>query len=294
MAERQSQCFQRATWSLAHGCSLELGPKGLLMAIVNVTPDSFSDGGQFRAAVDAVAYARTCLANGAAIVDIGGESTRPGAEPVSADEEQARVLPVIAALSADKIGILSVDTYRARTAEAAILAGAHIINDVYGLHREPDIANVAAATGAGLCITHTGRGRQKHSDVIEDQRVFFEAALTIAEKAGVKPEQIVLDPGFGFNKETADENLELMQRFAQLLDFGRPLLVGTSRKRFLGAVTGQSAQHRDAATAATTALLRLKGAALFRVHDVAINRDALAVTDAMMGFDTSLAMESNP
>ena len=131
---------------------------------------------------------------------------------------------------------------------------------------------------------HTGRGREKLADVIADQKVFFERSLEIAVRAGVKNGQIVLDAGFGFNKETADENLELMQRFEELHEFGFPIMAGTSRKRFLGHVTGHPAEKRDVATAATTALLRLKGAALFRVHDVAINRDALAVTDAMMAF----------
>lgn len=273
--------FQRFRWQLAHGRALELGPRGVLMAIINVTPDSFSDGGRFADATAAVAAATRALADGAAILDIGGESTRPDAAPVAAAEEQARILPVIEMLARETDAIISVDTYRAETARLAVEAGAHIVNDVHGLQREPAIAEVAAETGAGLCIMHTGRDRQKLGDVVEDQFHFLSRSLQIAAEAGVARDRIVLDPGYGFAKD-ADENLELMARFAELHRFGQPILVGTSRKRFLGAVTGREAHDRDAATAATTALLRAAGAAVFRVHDVAFNRDALAMADAML------------
>jgi len=273
--------FQPFRWRLAHGRSLELGPRGVLMAIINVTPDSFSDGGRFTDADAAVAAALRAVEEGAEILDIGGESTRPDAKPVSAEEERARVMPVIAALAGETEAIISIDTYRADTARLAVEAGAHTVNDVHGLQREPAIASVAAETGAGLCIMHTGRGREKLGDVIEDQFHFLDRSLEIAAKAGVRREQIVLDPGFGFAKDT-DENLELIGRFEELHRFALPLLVGTSRKRFVGAVTGREAQARDVGTAATTALLRAQGAAIFRVHDVAINRDALAMADAML------------
>jgi len=273
--------FDPFDWRLAHGRHLELGPRGLLMAIVNVTPDSFSDGGRFDSADRAVAQAILCLEVGADIVDIGGESTRPDAAPVTAAEEQDRILPVIEALAATTDAIISVDTYRAETARLAVAAGAHIVNDVHGLQREPGIARVAAETGAGLCIMHTGRDRQKLPDVMEDQYLFLGRSLEIAREAGVAREAMVLDPGFGFAKDT-DENLELMARFGELFGYELPLLAGTSRKRFVGAVTGRDADARDIATAATTALLRVAGAAVFRVHDVAINRDALAMADAML------------
>ncbi|HJS60726.1 MULTISPECIES: dihydropteroate synthase [Ensifer] len=273
--------FQKFSWKLAHGRSLELGPRGVLMAIVNVTPDSFSDGGRFIDAVAAAAQGVRCLQEGALILDIGGESTRPDAATVSAEEEQARILPVISALSRDTDALISVDTYRASTARLAVEAGAHIVNDVHGLQREPGIATVAADTGAGLCIMHTGRDRQKLADVIDDQFHFLERSLEIAEAAGVTRDHIVLDPGFGFAKGT-DENLELMARFAELHRFELPFLVGTSRKRFVGAVSGREAGDRDVATAATTALLRAAGASIFRVHDVANSRDALAMADAML------------
>ncbi len=214
------------------------------MAIINVHPDSFSDGGRFADPDAAVRAALRALEAGAEILDIGGESTRPDAKPVSADEEQARVLPVIAAIARQSRAVISVDTYRAETARLAVHAGAHIVNDVHGLQREPAIAAVAAETGAGLCIMHTGRDREKLSDVIEDQFHFLERSLQIAADAGVARERVVLDPGFGFAKDT-NENLELMARFRALPWVRRPLLVGTSRKRFVGAVT---AERRKTAT----------------------------------------------
>ncbi|MDK4703624.1 dihydropteroate synthase [Rhizobium sp. CNPSo 4062] len=252
------------------------------MAIVNVTPDSFSDSGHYEAVDAAVAHALACVEDGAAIIDIGGESTKPGAAVVNASEEQGRVLPVIEALRGRTDALISVDTYRADTARLAIGAGAHIVNDVFGLQREPDIATVAAQTGAGLCIMHTGRERQKLPDAIDDQLFFLNRSLEIAAASGVDRQTIVLDPGFGFAKENAEENLELMTRFNALLRFELPLLVGTSRKRFVGTITGRDAADRDVGTAATSAILRLQGAAIFRVHNVAINRDALAVADAIL------------
>ncbi|MGX5668094.1 dihydropteroate synthase [Rhizobium daejeonense] len=278
-------------WHLAHGRSLLLGEKGRLMAIVNVTPDSFSDGGRHFSVDKAVEHALSCIVEGADILDIGGESTRPGGDPVSAAEEQDRVVPVIERLAKETDALISIDTYRAETARVAVAAGAHIVNDVFGLQREPDIAEVAANTGAGLCIMHTGRDRTKLADVIADQLAFLERSLEIAAAGGVSREAITLDPGFGFAKETAEENFELMARLEEVSALGYPLLVGTSRKRFLGTVTGREPMDRDAATAATTALLRLNGASVFRVHNVAINRDALRVADAMMAAGRKAARE---
>lgn len=271
----------RKTWLLAHGRHLDLGPKAQVMGVLNVTPDSFSDGGRFASVDAALAQAHRMAGDGAAIVDVGGESTRPGAEAVTPLEEQRRVLPVIEALAAEKTCLISVDTYHEETARLAVAAGAHIVNDVWGLQREPGIARVAAETGAGLVIMHTGRDREKLADVIADQFAFLNRSLEIADASGVARERIVLDPGFGFAKD-ADENLDLMARFGELDAFGLPLLAGTSRKRFVGHVTGREAEQRDAGTAATSVILRLKGADLFRVHDVAINVDALAFADAML------------
>jgi dihydropteroate synthase len=268
-------------WQLAHGRTLELGSEARIMGVINVTPDSFSDGGLHLAADNAVAAARAMAVAGAAIIDVGGESTRPGAQAIDAAEEQRRVLPVIEALAGDPDIILSIDTYRAETARVAVAAGAHIVNDVWGLQKDAAMAEVAARTGAGLVVMHTGRERTKLPDVIADQFAFLRRSIELALGAGVKDAQIVLDPGFGFAKEPR-ENIEIMARFAELSGLGFPFLVGTSRKRFLGHFTGRDIGERDVATAATSVLLRLKGASVFRVHDVAGNRDALRIADAML------------
>lgn len=271
-----------ACWKTAHGRSLALSGRGLIMGIVNTTPDSFSDGGRYAGADAALAHALALAAEGADIVDIGGESTRPGAAAVSAPEEQDRVLPVVERLSRESPVLISVDTYRAETARLAVEAGAHIVNDVFGLQKDPAMAGVVAASGAGVCIMHTGREREKLADVIADQHAFLGRSLERAAEAGVGRERIVLDPGFGFAKDLA-ENMELMARFGELAAFGLPLLAGTSRKRFVGALTGrEDPQERDGGTAATTVILRLAGAAVFRVHNVAATRDALAVADAFL------------
>ncbi|MFD2258523.1 dihydropteroate synthase [Chelativorans composti] len=270
-------------WQLAHGKRLVLGPSSVLMGILNVTPDSFSDGGEYIDPEKAVAHAREMIAQGAAIIDVGGESTRPGATEVTPEEEQRRVLPVIETLAAEGNCIISVDTYRAETARKAVAAGAHIVNDVHGLQREPDIAHIAAETGAGLVIMHTGRGREdeKRPDVIEDQFVFLRRSLEIAHEAGVKDSQIVLDPGFGFAKDR-EEDLSLMARTGELHALGYPLLIGTSRKRMIGHLAGDDRLARDVGTSATSVILRLQGAHVFRVHNIPFNRDALAFADAVL------------
>ncbi|WP_084686532.1 dihydropteroate synthase [Rhizobium nepotum] len=252
------------------------------MAIVNATPDSFSDGGRYLAVDAAFSHALTCVEEGADIIDIGGESTRPGAAGVTEGEEQDRVLPVIERLRRETDVLISVDTYRASTARLAIAAGAHIVNDVFGLQKDGEMAGVIAAARAGVCIMHTGRDRQKRADVIEDQFEFLNHSLDIAEDAGIARDGIVLDPGFGFAKDE-HENVELMARFGELAAFGLPVLAGTSRKRFIGSLTGRdAAEERDIGTAATTVILRLAGAAIFRVHNVAATRDTLAIADAVL------------
>ncbi|CAB4327614.1 dihydropteroate synthase [Brucella sp. 191011898] len=269
-------------WQLAHERSLHLGKTAIIMGVLNVTPDSFSDGGRYNDLDRAIAAAETMLEEGATIVDVGGESTRPGATAVDAQTEASRVVPVIRELVRRFDCIISVDTYRASTARLAVEAGAHIVNDVWGLQREPEIAQLARETGAGLVIMHTSRDRLTNPDVIEDQFMFLNRSLKIAGDAGIEPSRIVLDPGFGFGKER-DEDIALMARMSELQSFGFPLLVGTSRKRFVGAMTGQADPlNRDIGTAATSVALRLAGADIFRVHNVAFNRDALAVADAIL------------
>ncbi|MDR6430931.1 dihydropteroate synthase [Brucella pseudogrignonensis] len=269
-------------WQLAHGRSLQLGSKSVIMGILNVTPDSFSDGGKHIELDNALAAAKTMLDEGATIIDVGGESTRPGAAKVDAETEAARVVPIIRALTENFGCIISIDTYRASTARLAVEAGAHIVNDVWGLQKEPEIAQVAKETGAGLVIMHTSRDRETDADVIADQFAFLNKSLEIAGRAGINASNITLDPGFGFGK-SQDEDIALMARMEELQRFGYPLLVGTSRKRFIGAMTGQAEPlQRDAGTAATSVALRLVGADIFRVHNVAFNRDALAVADAIL------------
>lgn len=269
-------------WQLAHGRSLQLGSKSVIMGILNVTPDSFSDGGKHIELDNAVAAAKTMLDEGATIIDVGGESTRPGAAKVDAETEAARVVPIIRALTEQFGCIISIDTYRASTARLAVEAGAHIVNDVWGLQKEPEIAQVAKETGAGLVIMHTSRDRETDADVIADQFAFLDRSLEIAGRAGINASNITLDPGFGFGK-SQDEDIALMAHMEELQRFGYPLLIGTSRKRFIGAMTGQAEPlQRDAGTAATSVALRLAGADIFRVHNVAFNRDALAVADAIL------------
>jgi len=268
------------TWQVGHGRQMMLGDRACIMGILNVTPDSFSDGGRYEGFEAAVEAALQMAAEGADIIDIGGESTRPGATPVTPEEEQRRILPVIAALAARSDVLISVDTYRSETARLAVAAGAHIVNDVFGAQKDRGIATVAAETGAGLCLMHTGREREKLADVIADQFLFLEESLRIAVEAGVDREKIVLDPGFGFAKD-GPENMVLIARMDELLALGFPLLVGTSRKRFVRGAIGREDPQPDYATAATSVLLRERGADIFRVHNVPASRDALAIADAM-------------
>ena len=267
--------FVPRRWTVGHGRSLETGPRALIMGILNVTPDSFSDGGRFADTQSAVAQALAMIGAGADVVDIGGESTKPGAEPVDAATEQARIRAIATG------AILSVDTWRAETARLAIAAGAHVVNDVWGLQKDPEMAGLVASTGSGLVIMHTGRERQRDRDVVADQLAFLGQSLAAANSAAVPHSAIFLDPGFGFAKDH-DENLELLARLDRLNALGYPLLTGTSRKRFIGHVTGREAPDRDIGTVATSVVARMKGSAMFRVHDVAANRDALAIADAVI------------
>ena len=280
MTELSQNPFAERRLKLAHGEALTLGPKAVIMGILNVTPDSFSDGGRYGSLDAAMEEAGKMAEEGAAIIDVGGESTRPGADAVSEAEEQDRVLPVIEAL-AKKGLLISIDSYRPATAKLAIEAGAHMINDVWGFQKDAALATVAAETGAGCCAMHTGRERDKLEDVIEDQFHYFRETLDILTKAGIGEDRILLDPGYGFAKD-ADENLELLVRTEELLTLGYPVMTGTSRKRFVGHFTGQPVDNRDTGTAATSVVARMKGSAVFRVHNVAVNRDALAIADAII------------
>lgn len=264
------------------GARLRLGRTARLMGILNVTPDSFSDGGRFDAPPAALAQARRMLAEGADIIDIGGESTRPGAAEVTASDELARVLPAIAALRADGITApISIDTYKAEVADRAVAAGATIINDVYGLQRQPEVAAVAAQHGLPLVVMHWDKARDTGRDVMAELARYFDVTLGIADKAGVARENIVLDPGFGFAKSLRD-NYEILRRLPELVALGFPVLVGTSRKSMIGKLLDVPADERLAGTVATSVLGFTAGAHIFRVHDIRPNRDALRVAEAAL------------
>jgi dihydropteroate synthase len=257
-----------------------------IMGVVNVTPDSFSDGGLFLDPDAAIRHGLELSAEGATILDIGGESTRPGAEPVSAEEELRRVLPVIGGLVAAGTGAqISIDTSKASVAAEALRAGATIVNDVTALRGDPDMGSVVATGGAALCLMHmlgdprTMQEHPRYDDVVGEVRAFLEERMDVAIAAGVPRDRIVLDPGIGFGKTVA-HNLELLRRLDELVAMGRPVLIGTSRKSFLGRITGRDVDHRLAGTIATNVLAYTRGAQIFRVHEVAPIVDALRVAVA--------------
>ena len=257
-----------------------------IMGVVNVTPDSFSDGGAFDDAEIAVAHGLRLVAEGAAIVDVGGESTRPGAEPVAAEEERERVLPVVAGLAGS--ARVSIDTMKLAVAEAAVDAGATYVNDVTAFRHDPELAGLVADRGLDCCLMHmlgeprTMQKDPRYGDVVDDVKAFLEERMRAAVAAGVPEERIQLDPGIGFGK-TLEHNLELLRRLDELVALGRPVVIGTSRKTFLGRITGRDVTERVHATVATSVLAFERGARVFRVHDVAATADALAVTAATFG-----------
>jgi dihydropteroate synthase len=258
----------------------------LLMGVVNVTPDSFSDGGRFLEPSAAVAHGARLAEEGAAILDIGGESTRPGAEPVGAEEELRRVVPVVEGLAAAGTGSqLSIDTSKAAVARAALDAGASYVNDVTAFRADPAIAGLVAERNAECCLMHmlgqprTMQEDPRYEDVVSDVKAFLERRLAFAVGEGVPEERVTLDPGIGFGK-TLDQNLELLRRLEEIVAIGRPVMIGTSRKSFLGKLTGRDVDDRLAGTIATNVLAYARGASVFRVHDVAPVRDALAVAAA--------------
>ncbi len=276
------------SWSVGHNKSIYLGKTAVLMGILNVTPDSFSDGGEHSSLQDAISHAQKMFSEGAKIIDIGGESTRPGFDEITLKDEQERVLPVVKQLNLMENVLLSIDTYHVETARLALMEGANIINDIWGLQKEPEMAALVAEERAGIIIMHNSRHRNIHPDIIEDQKFFFDKSLEIAKKSGIPDDNIVLDPGFGFGKDFRT-NLALLDRASELAMFGFPMLAATSRKRFLGTITGHSEpKMRDIATSATSVLLRKAGFSIFRVHNIAANRDALAVVDALSDVENSV------
>jgi dihydropteroate synthase len=261
------------------------------MGVVNVTPDSFSDGGQFLDADAAVEHGLRLTAEGADILDVGGESTRPGADPVSEDEELGRVVPVIERLASGGRARLSIDTTKVAVARAALDAGASLVNDVSAFRFDPGMAALVAETGVGCCLMHmlgkprTMQEAPRYDDVVSEVKAFLEERLAFAVSEGVDEERVWLDPGIGFGK-TVEHNLELLRRLDEIVAIGRPVVVGTSRKSFLGKLAGgRDEGERLPGTIATNVLALERGASVFRVHDVAQNADALAVAAATVRTD---------
>lgn len=268
---------------------LDLSRRGLVMGILNATPDSFSDGGSFMAPEAACAHGMWLLEQGADIIDVGGESTRPGAESVPADEELRRVIPVIRGLRARTSGLISIDTSKASVAAGALDAGADIVNDISGLRGDPSMAALLSRSAAGVVLMHM-RGEPRnmqlkptYDDVVGEVGEFFRQALATAVASGIDPMRIVLDPGIGFGK-TPEHNRQLLAALSSFMNFGRPLLVGVSRKSFLGWVTGtREIPDRHWPGVAMTSYSRERGARIVRVHDPKAHSEALRMTEAILG-----------
>ncbi len=259
----------------------------VLMGVVNVTPDSFSDGGLYLDPEAAIGHGEELARAGAAILDVGGESTRPGAEAVGVEEELRRVGPVVAGL-AGGAATISIDTSKAAVAAAALAAGAEIVNDVTALRGDPEMASLCAERGATVVLMHmagsprTMQDAPAYDDVVAEVKAFLAERVEVAIGAGIAAERIWLDPGIGFGK-TAEHNLELLRRLGELRELGRPLVVGTSRKSFIGRVDGSGAGERLGGTVASSVLAAAEGAAVLRVHDVAEMSQAMAVATAVLG-----------
>lgn len=257
-----------------------MGRSPLLMGIVNVTPDSFSDGGQFFDDRAAVHHGLELAAHGADLLDVGGESTRPGSQPVALDEELRRVIPVVEGLAGETQVPISIDTTKAEVARRALAAGAAIVNDISGLTFDSEMTPVCRDTGAGVICMHmrgtpqTMQDDPRYDNVVEDVREFLHRRLEQMEQQGIPRERVVIDPGVGFGK-TAQHNLELLSQIRRLRDLGRPVLIGHSRKRFLKAVLGRRVEERNCGTLGVAIAVAMQGADILRVHDVAATRDAL-------------------
>lgn len=260
---------------------LDYGKKTYIMGILNVTPDSFSDGGDFINIDIAVNHAKEMIKLGADMIDLGGESTRPGHEFVSAEKEISRIIPVIKRLKQEINVPISIDTYKSEVAEEALKLCVDMINDVWGLTYDGKMADIIAKYDAEVCIMHNQEGTNYDKDIIKAIKEFLQNSIDMALKAGVKKEKIVLDPGIGFGK-TYEQNIEVLKRLDELKDLGYPILLGTSRKSFLGKILqGVSPKERVNATVATTVLGVKDGVDIVRVHDVKENKEAAMVADAI-------------
>jgi dihydropteroate synthase len=259
-----------------------VGARPVLMGIVNVTPDSFSDGGSFFTPAAALAQARKLAADGADIIDVGAESTRPGHTPVSPQEEWARLEPFLARLVAEAGVPVSIDTYKAETARRALRRGVALVNDVWGLQRDPDMARVVAGAGAGVVIMHNRDGVDAGLDIVAEMRCFFERSLDIARRAGVSERRILLDPGIGFGK-SREQNYAALRGIPELLRLGFPLLVGVSRKSLFRDLPDGLMNGRLVGTIAVNLISAMRGAHVFRIHDAAEHRAAFAVLQQIGG-----------
>lgn len=252
----------------------------VLMGIVNATPDSFSDGGRFQSGEAAVAQARQLVADGADIVDVGAESTRPGYAPVSVEEEWRRLEGVLPAVIAGIDAPISIDTMKAEVAERALALGVSVVNDIWGLQRDPRMADVVAAKGAGVVVMHNRETADPAIDIVTDMQGFFERSLAIAQRAGIPHGHVILDPGIGFGK-TKDQNFQALRAVPKLGQFGCPILIGVSRKSLFGHLLGVATDERLVPTLAANLATATMGATIFRVHDVREHRMALTVLDAL-------------
>jgi dihydropteroate synthase len=252
----------------------------VIMGIVNVTPDSFSDGGKFNTHDSAVAQARRLVADGADIVDIGAESTRPGYVPINEDEELMRLRPVLGDVIAAIDKAVSIDTYKASTARFAIEAGVAVVNDVWGLQKDPAMADTIAAGGTAVVIMHNRTVIDPDIDILADLRRFFDHSLALADRAGIPRRHIILDPGIGFGK-TKEQNLAALRGLGALRDYELPLLVGVSRKSIFGLLLGAEVDSRLVGTIAANLIAATHGASIFRVHDAAEHKAAFKVFDAI-------------
>lgn len=265
-----------------------LGPGTAVMGIVNVTPDSLFDGGRYATFERAAAHARELAEAGADIIDIGGESSRPGAEPLTPAEELQRVLPVVRAAASLQTPV-SIDTYHASTAEACVAAGAAMVNDITALRGDPEMAGLVASSGVDCVLMHmqgdpkTMQSNPSYTDVVDDIRAFFDERMAYAVAQGISERRIWLDPGFGLFGKTVAHNLELLRRLGELAALGRPILAGTSNKSMIGAVLNAPVDDRDAGTAATVAVAIANGARAIRVHNVRMMARVARMTDAIYG-----------
>lgn len=259
----------------------EWGKKTYIMGILNVTPDSFSDGGRFFDIDSALKHAAQMVDEGAHIIDVGGEATRPGfAVPITAEEEIERVIPVIQRLSKEIDVPISVDTYKAKTAELAVKAGAHMINDIWGLKKDPEMASVVSSCKVPVCIMHN-RANTEYDNLMEDILSDLGESVEIAIKAGINDENIILDPGIGFGK-TWEQNITVMRNLEMLKKLGYPVLLGASRKNFIGRTLGLEVNERLEGTLAVTSIGIMKGVDIVRVHDVLQNARVAAMTDKIV------------